>query len=67
MNPKRDTTKNGKRIKMLETMSEDPNPIFKDEMGTVQYIDDMGYIHVKWDNGRTLSVLPEVDKYEILD
>jgi hypothetical protein len=66
MNKKRDNSKNGKRIKMLETM-DDPTPVCKGEMGTIRYIDDIGNIHVNWDNGGTLSVLPEVDKYEILD
>ncbi len=29
--------------------------------GTVAHVDDMGNIHTKWDNGRTLAVCPDID------
>lgn len=29
--------------------------------GTVVCVDDTGTVHVKWDNGRTLGVLPWID------
>jgi hypothetical protein len=35
--------------------------------GTITYIDDIGTIHVKWDNGSTLGLVPQEDQYEILD
>lgn len=31
--------------------------------GTVEYIDDGGHIHMRWDNGRSLSLVPEADDY----
>lgn len=34
--------------------------------GTVEYVDDVGQIHMKWDNGRTLSIVPQVDKFRRL-
>jgi hypothetical protein len=33
--------------------------------GYITSIDDMCNIHVKWDNGSTLSVIPDEDRYEI--
>ncbi len=30
--------------------------------GTVDFVDDAGNVHMKWDNGRTLSILPDIDK-----
>lgn len=34
--------------------------------GTVVHIDDGGHIHVKWDNGRSLSIVPEADDFRKL-
>ena len=34
--------------------------------GTVDYVDDAGQIHMKWDNGRTLAIVPQVDKFRKL-
>jgi len=55
----------GKRIRMIEM--NDPYPIEPNTMGTISWVDDIGQIRVKWDNGRMLSVIPEEDKFEILE
>lgn len=55
----------GKRIKLLH-MKDDTNPVPDGMEGTVQHVDDMGTIHVKWDNGRTLGVIVGIDRYLIL-
>ena len=55
----------GKRIKLGHM--EDPDPIPDGATGTVTGVDGWGHVHVKWDNGRTLSVIPGEDSYEILD
>ena len=31
--------------------------------GKVCYVDDAGQIHVNWENGSSLAVLPEVDSF----
>lgn len=31
--------------------------------GTVSFVDDAGQIHVNWENGRTLPVIPEIDSF----
>ena len=54
----------GKRIR-LDRMN-DPDPIENGIEGTITHVDDIGQIHVKWDNGRTLAVIPNIDKYTIL-
>lgn len=61
-----DFTLKGKRIRMIE-MVEDLYPIPSGAEGTIKYTDSMGTIHVGWDNGRGLGVIPNKDKYEILD
>ena len=45
----------------------DPQPIEAGEMGTAVGVDGADQIMVKWDNGRSLSVIPGEDKYEILE
>lgn len=59
------TVKKGDRIELIE-MTEDPDPIEKGAKGTVQDVDGLGHILVKWDNGRTLSLVPEVDRFKVL-
>lgn len=34
--------------------------------GTVYHIDDLGTIHVSWENGSGLGLIPGVDEFEIL-
>lgn len=34
--------------------------------GTVMHVDDQGQLHMKWDNGRSLAVVPNVDSFHIL-
>lgn len=31
--------------------------------GKVDFIDDAGQIHITWENGRTLPVIPEIDSF----
>ena len=54
----------GKRIKCVEM--NDPDPVESGTEGTIDGVDDMGTIHVKWDNGRTLGIVPSDDKFELL-
>jgi hypothetical protein len=56
----------GRRI-VCTLMGADPDPIPSGSKGTVEFVDDMGIIHVKWDSGRTLGLDPKADMYEILD
>ena len=63
MNTQKDpNAKEGMRIK-LTSMVDDPNPIAAGTEGTIILVDDMGVIHVNWDNGRRLGVIPGVDEY----
>jgi hypothetical protein len=55
----------GKRIKMIHM--DDPEPIKPGTEGVIHGVDGVGQFMVKWDNGRTLSVCPELDKFEILN
>ena len=54
----------GMRVKLLSM--EDPQAPAPGTEGTVQYIDDMGTIHVAWDTGCSLGLVPGVDEWKIL-
>jgi hypothetical protein len=54
----------GKRIRMNHM--DDMLPVPDGMEGTITGIDDIGQIQVQWDNGSTLSVIEEIDDYEIL-
>ena len=55
----------GTRIVLDKDMN-DPQPILKGEMGSVDFVDDIGQIHMKWDNGRTLALIFGVDEFHIV-
>jgi len=54
----------GTRIR-LKLMNDD-NAVPSGMCGTVDYIDDEGQIGMKWDNGRTLSLIYGEDDFEIV-
>ncbi len=35
-------------------------------IGEIQFVDDAGSVHTKWQNGSSLAVIPDVDVVEIL-
>jgi len=57
--------KQGTRIKLVQ-MVQDPQPIEPNTLGIVDFVDDVGHIHMKWDNGRTLALIPNVDEFEVV-
>lgn len=52
----------GTRI-CLDNMENDPNPIPSGTKGTVEFVDDMGTVFCKFDNGRSLGIIPGVDSF----
>ena len=56
----------GTRIK-LDYMDDPYHPIPEGTKGTVKHVDDAGQIHVKWDNGRALAIIPKVDDFHIIE
>lgn len=55
----------GTRIKLIE-MNDPWNPVEPGTEGTVKFVDDIGQIHMKWDNGRTLALVPGQDEFKII-
>ena len=52
----------GTRIELIE-MGDDPNPIPSGTKGTVLFVDDIGTVHVKFDNGRQLGLIVGEDSW----
>jgi hypothetical protein len=52
----------GKRVRLI--FMRDESSVKSGDEGTVRYEDDMGQIHVDWDSGSTLAIIPEVDEFE---
>ena len=46
---------------------EDLCPVESGTCGEVQFVDDAGTLHCKFDNGRTLGVIPNVDQFHIIE
>lgn len=55
----------GARI-MLLSMDDPYAPIPSGTKGTVVHVDDAAQIHMKWDNGRTLALVPDEDNFRKL-
>ena len=45
---------------------EDLCPVESGTCGEVQFVDDAGTLHCKFDNGRTLGVIPGVDDFHVI-
>ena len=56
----------GTKVKMLKDM-DDKYPILAGTIGTIDYIDSEGQLHMIWGNGRTLALVPEIDEFEIIE
>ena len=56
----------GTRI-CCDGMPDDPRPIESGTLGSVVGVDDAGQIMMKWDNGRTLSLIPGVDSFHTVE
>ncbi len=55
----------GTRV-MLLSMEDPWAPVPSGTRGTVEVVDDIGQIHMKWDNGRSLALVPGEDSFRKL-
>lgn len=54
----------GTRIRLISM--EDPYcPVPAGTCGSVDCVDDAGSIHMHWDNGSSLALIPEEDKFTV--
>lgn len=55
----------GTRIELV--FMNDFRPIAPGTKGTVNHVDDMGTIHVDWDDGRRLGLVYDEDIFNVLE
>lgn len=55
----------GTRIR-LNSMEDPYAPVAPGTEGEVDHIDDAGQLHMKWENGRTLALIPGEDSFTVL-
>ena len=56
----------GTKIQLISIRNE-KDPILPGTIGEVTHIDDLGSIHMKWQNGSSLALIPEVDSFKVLE
>ena len=56
----------GTRI-CLDCMGPDPHRMPDGSTGTVDCVDDLGTLFVSFDNGRIMGVIPEADKFHVIE
>lgn len=54
----------GTRIRLTSDMDDPYCSIHAGSEGVVNFVDDAGHIHMKWNNGSTLALIPDVDHFE---
>lgn len=56
----------GSRVELI-CMGDDPRPVEPGTKGTVVWVDDIGTVHVDFDNGRKLGLIPGEDSFRRID
>lgn len=54
----------GTRVELIEMRDTQAPPV--GTKGTVRTVDDIGTVHVNWENGSGLGLVPGTDKWKIL-
>ena len=56
----------GTKIELIK-MHNDPQPIPEGTKGIVEFVDDIGTIHIRWETGSGLGLIVGVDEFVVLD
>lgn len=55
----------GTRVRLISMDDRQAPP--RGTEGTVQFVDDAGIIHVQWDTGSSLGLIPGADEWEVIE
>ena len=56
----------GMKLRLTAPIEDRYTPKAVGDILTVSYVDDAGQIHVKWENGSSLALIPGVDKFKVV-
>ena len=54
----------GTKLQLI-SMRNETYPVLPGTVGEVTHIDDAGSIHMRWENGSSLAIIPEVDSFRV--
>lgn len=55
----------GRRVRLIQ-VSDPWTKLRQGSLGTIAFVDALGTLHVNWDCGSTLGLIPDEDIYEVL-
>ena len=55
----------GTKLQLI-SMRNEKYPVLPGTVGEVTHIDDAGSIHMRWGNGSSLALIPEIDSFQIV-
>lgn len=56
----------GTKIRCIN-MQDSIHPIPPGTVGEVEHVDDAGQIHMHWQNGSSLALIPGIDEFEVIE
>lgn len=59
------TIEKGQRVRLVHTSDPYTN-LIRGALGTVRRVDALGTVHINWDSGSRLGLVPGVDEWVIL-
>ena len=54
----------GTRLELTAPMDDPYSRLQPGDQGVVEYVDDAGTIHMRWDRGSSLGLVPGVDSFK---
>lgn len=55
----------GTKIQLI-SMRDEKYPVLPGTIGEVVHVDHLGNVHMKWQNGSSLALIPEVDSFKVV-
>ncbi|MBE6034073.1 MAG: DUF4314 domain-containing protein [Clostridiales bacterium] len=56
----------GTRLELISDMEDSYAPVLAGTQGEVVSVDDIGTLHMQWDNGRSLGVVIGEDSFKVI-